>query len=159
MTIKTTDGHTCLERGGDMFSIVKFASLHMPSICTDKYDTIINYVKLEVNILMAVISDITDNKRIPNAFFGVNIMLLLPIMKEIQIMDCEGFKLWCILYFIWNMTYCKNQGFGTQESFAHNYPALISTLLSFGYTPTQLMSDFMCRRSASIMTFFIDKYC
>jgi hypothetical protein len=158
MPIKTTDGHTTLEGGGDMFTIVKFASLHMPSICTDKYETTINYVKVEVSILEAIISDIVDNKQIPNAIFGVNIMLLLPIMKEIQIIDCEGFKLWCILYFIWNMTFCKNKGFGTQESFAHNYPTLIKTLLSFGYTPTELMNDFMCRRSASIMTFFIDKY-
>jgi hypothetical protein len=27
------------------------------------------------------------NKQIPNAILGVNVMLLLPIMKEIQIID------------------------------------------------------------------------
>ena len=97
-------------------------------------------------------------KQIPNAILGVNVMLLLPIMKEIQIIDCEGFKLWCVLYFIWNMNFCKNKGFGTQESFAHNYPALIKILLSFGYTPTQLLSDWGVFRTGSLMTYIIDKY-
>ncbi len=85
-------------------------------------------------------------------------MLLLPIMKDIQIIDCEGFKLWCIIYFIWNMKFCKNKGFGTQESFAHNFPALIQTLISFKYTPNELLHFFMMRRGASILTMFIDRY-
>ena len=139
-----------------MFTIVKFITMHMPNIA--QYDAIIDFVKLEVNILEAIIADVVDNKQIPNAIFGVSIMLLLPIMKEIQIIDCEGFKLWCILYFLWNMTFCKNKGFGAQESFAHNYPALIKILLSFGYTPMRLLSDYGCFRTASLMTVFVDKY-
>ena len=53
-------------------------------------------------------------------------------MKKIQLIDCEGFKLWCILYFVWNMEFCKNKGFETQESFAHNCEyrvASISTMI------------------------------
>ncbi len=155
MVIKTTDGHTIFE-GGDIFTILKLLTLHLTNI--SKYDGIIDFTKVEINILEAVIDDIFTNKKIPNAILGINVMLLLPIMKEIQIIDCEGFKLWCILYFIWNMTFCKNKGFGTQESFAHNYPALIKILLSFGYTPTQLLSDWAIYRTGSLMTFLIDKY-
>ena len=59
---------------------------------------------------------------------------------------------------LWNMNFCKNKGFGTQESFAHNYPALIKILLSFGYTPTQLLSDWGVFRTGSLMTYIIDKY-
>jgi hypothetical protein len=113
---------------------------------------------LQLNILEAVVDDIISNKQIPNAIFGVNVMLLLPIMKEIQIIDCEGFKLWCILYFLWNMTFCKNKGFGSQESFAHNFPTLIVSLLSFGYTPKILFKDWMNIRRGSLMSFLIDKY-
>ncbi len=156
MVIKTINGYSILENGGDMFTIVKFLTLHLPSININ--DDFIVLVKTEINILEAVIDDIFTNKQIPNAIFGVNIMLLLPIMKEIQIIDCEGFKLWCILYFIWNMKFCMNKGFGTQETFAHNYPALIKALLSFGYTPSRLFSDFLSHRTASLLTLFIEKY-
>jgi hypothetical protein len=113
---------------------------------------------LQLNILEAVVDDIISNKQIPNAIFGVNVMLLLPIMKEIQIIDCEGFKLWCVLYFIWNMKFCKNKGFGTQESFAHNFPTLIVSLLSFGYTPKRLLKNWVNIRRGSLMSFFIDRY-
>ena len=85
-------------------------------------------------------------------------MLLLPIMKNIEAIDCEGFKLWCILYFIWNMEFYKNKGFEMQESFAHNFPALISTLLSFGYSPDELINAFCVYRAASISTIAIDRY-
>jgi hypothetical protein len=51
-----------------------------------------DFTKIEINILEAVIDDIISNKKIPNAILGVNVMLLLPIMKEIQIIDCEGFN-------------------------------------------------------------------
>lgn len=156
MVIKTTNGYTILEGGGDIFTIIKFLTLHIPKIeCLSKY----GYIHItQLNILEAVIDDILTNKQIPNAILGVNVMLLLPIMKEIQIIDCEGFKLWSILYIIWNMEFCKNKGFGIQESFAHNYPTLIKILLSFGYTPAQLLSDWGSYRFGSLMTFFIDKY-
>ncbi len=156
MAIKTTDGHTVFEGGGDIFILVKLLTLHLPNI--HKYDGIVDFVKLEINVLEAVIDDIFTHKKIPNAILGVNVMLLFPIMKDIQIIDGEGFKLWCILYFIWNMQFCKNKGFGTQESFAQNYPALIKVLLSFGYTPNELLDFWGSYRTGSLMTFFIDKY-
>ena len=155
MVIKTINGYTTLE-GGDAFTIIKFLTMFIPNI--SKYDKELDIILLRLNIIEAVIDDIISNKQIPNAIFGVNLMLFLPIMKEIQIIDCEGMKIWFILYFIWNMRFCKNKGFGTQESFAHNFPALIRIMLSFGYTPTQLLSDWRCNRGASITTSFIDHF-
>ena len=143
--------------GGDIFTIIKNAGFFLlPNI--KQIDDLTYTIRLQINILEAIIDDIITNKQIPNAILGVNVMLLLPIMKEIQIIDCEGFKLWCILYFIWNMTFCKNKGCGTQESFAHNFPALLYSLKSFGYTPQELLKYFMTERGSSIMTMFIDRY-
>jgi hypothetical protein len=156
MVIKTTDGHTTIDEGGDIFIIIKIAGFFLPSIKPISAET--NTFQLQINILEAIIDDIITNKQLPNAIFGVNVMLLLPIMKEIKIIDCEGFKLWCIIYFIWNMEFCKNKGFGTQESFAHNFPALIKALISFGYTPNELLQSFLIRRAASIFTMFIDRH-
>ena len=55
-------------------------------------------------------------------------------MKDINLLDCEGIKLWSILYFIWNMKFCKNRKQTTFFMFAHNFPTLHKTLFSFGYT-------------------------
>ncbi len=157
MVIKTKNGKTKFIGGGDFFTKVKLAGfILIPSIKMLGIDCIVPMIQF--NILEAIIDDIITNKKIPNAIFGVNVMLLLPIMKEIQIIDCGGFKLWCILYFIWNMIFCKNKGFGTQESFAHNFPALITTLLSFGYDPKELISTFASSRRASISTTIFDKW-
>jgi hypothetical protein len=154
MTIQTIDGKTKFINGGDLFTIVKLAGfLLVPSI--NNVDAGIPMIQL--NILEAIIDDIITNKKIPNAIFGVNVLFLLPIMKDIKIMNCKGFKLWCILYFIWNMKFCKNKGFGIQESFAHNYPALICILKSFGYSHKEMIDSFINLRIGAISAIIIDK--
>lgn len=106
----------------------------------------------------AVISDIIQNKDYLNALYGFNLSLLMPIMKKINLLDCEGVKIWCILYFIWNMKFCKNKGYSKIESFAHNFPALHKTLISFGYTPDELIYNWGCLREASLITTFQKNY-
>ena len=114
-----------------------------------------NHIMLNINIYEAVISDIKQNKDFLNALYGFNLTLLLPIMKHINILDCEGLKLWCILYFIWNMKFCINKKYTKITSFAHNFPALHKTLISFGYTPDELLRNWCYIREASIITSII----
>ncbi len=155
MPITHVNGKTILECGGDIFTIVKLLGLILiPRFETSNCTTMLF---IQINILEAIIDDIITNKTIQNAVFGINVMLLLPIMEKYKKTDCEGFKLWCILYFIWIMKFCKNKGFGTQESFAQNVPALVTTLLSFGYTAPELISYWANARRNSISTWIIDK--
>ena len=73
-------------------------------------------------------------------------------MKDINLLDCEGIKLWSILYFIWNMKFCKNRKQTTFFMFAHNFPTLHKTLFSFGYTPDELIKNWGSIREASLIT-------
>jgi hypothetical protein len=73
-------------------------------------------------------------------------------MKQINILNCEGIKLWCILYFIWNMKFCKNKGYSKIEAFSHNFPALYKTLISSGYTQDELLNNWGSLRENSLLT-------
>lgn len=67
-------------------------------------------------------------------------------------MNCEGIKIWCILYFIWNMKFCNNKKYSTIASFAHNFPALYKTLISSGYTQDELFNNWCYVRESCIIT-------
>ena len=111
-----------------------------------------NYIWLNINIYEAVISDIIQNKDFLNALYGFNLTLLWPVMKHINILNGEGIKLWCILYFIWNMKFCKNKGYSKIDAFSHNFPALYKTLLSSGYTSDELLNNWGYLREISLIT-------
>ena len=136
-----------------IFEIVKFLTVFLrPNIKSiEKY----NYIIIKINIYEAVISDIIENKDFMNALFGFNLTLLLPIMKYINLLDCEGLKIWAILYFLLNIKFCKNKKYSTIQSFAHNFPALHKTLISFGYTPDELLNNWYHTREVSIITSMI----
>ena len=76
-------------------------------------------------------------------------------MIKINLLDFEGVKIWCILYFIWNMKFCKNKGYSKIQAFAHNFPALYKTLFSFGYTPYEIFRNWDYIREASLITSII----
>jgi hypothetical protein len=93
-----------------------------------------------------------------NCLCGLNLCFHLPIMINMNLIDCEGFRLWCILYFLWNMKFCKNRKWSTLAAFAHNFPTLYKTLISFGFTPSELPEGWAYMREASIMTSCV-QYC
>jgi hypothetical protein len=135
---------------GNIFVILKiFIILLRPNIKSwEKY----NDIMININIYEAVISDIIQNKDYLNSLYGLNLTLLLPIMKQMNLLGCDGFKLWCILYFFWNMKFCINRKHHKIISFAHNFPALYKTLISFEYTPDELVNNWVYLREASIIT-------
>lgn len=59
--------------------------------------------------------------------------------------------------FIWNMKFCQNKGYSFQASVAHNLPALIIILLSFGNTTEDLVNEFSCIRIGSIISIILNK--
>ncbi len=81
----------------DMFCIIKFLTLHVPAIAN--FNAHNSRLFMQINILEAVIADIADS-HVANAVLGIYLMLLLPIMLEVNLLDCEGFKLWCVGYFV-----------------------------------------------------------
>jgi hypothetical protein len=136
---------------GDMFAIIKFVSvMAVPRI---KYLSNIDFyngiylrdIFISLNILEAIISDIT-NDNIINAVYGALIIVLLQLIKDVYM----GIKIWCLFYFMWNMRFCAGKGYGKSESIAHNLPALIKILMSVGYSNNELLEYFMACRTGSI---------
>ena len=72
-----------------------------------------------------------------------------------HLLDSNGIKVWCILYFIWNIKFCKNKKYSKIQTYAHNIPLLYKILLSFGYTPDELLNNWCYLREVCIMTCII----
>lgn len=100
----------------------------------DKYSTI---TKVNVNIYEAVIKDIVDcmkikqnkGKLILNAFEGILLTLLIKYIHQKN--KVYLLKLWMLLYFHWNVTYCINQEYVYIPTIAHNLPCLITLFFPF----------------------------
>ena len=134
-----------------IFSIIKIITIliHLNIKCFEKY----NYIFININILEAVFSDIIENDDLLNGLFGFSLILLYPIMNHL--LDSNGIKIWCILYFIWNIKFCKNKKYSKIQTYAHNIPPLYKTLFSFGYTADELLNNWCYLREACIMTSII----
>jgi hypothetical protein len=147
----TTDENTILQRNKikKLFRIVKYGLLSLPNYKGSNTD-----VKIYLNIAEAILFDFYVNNDYNNSAFGVYLLLMLPILSKVNIIDNEGFKLWCIIYFIWNIKFGLNYGQTLQQTFSHNFPALYTTALSFGYSIEELKTIFALLRSASIRTFY-----
>ncbi len=57
--------------------------------CLEQY----NYHWINLNMIESVIFDLTQHKDFLNVLYGVNLMLLRPIMTNINLVDCEGVKI------------------------------------------------------------------
>jgi hypothetical protein len=123
--------------------------LSLPDIKNNTTD-----LKIFLNIAEAVLMDTFSHKDYINSTFGTSLIFMLPVLSKVNIIDNEGFKLWTILYFIWNIKFCKNLGSG-DDALSHNIPALMTILLSFGYTSTEMKHNFSLLRSASIRTYYL----
>ncbi len=162
MVIKTTDENTILGGGVDaflqnnkknikkMFRTVKFALLSLPNYKGSNTD-----VKIFLNITEAILFDFYVNKDYNNSAFGASLLLMLPILSKVNIIDNEGFKLWCIIYFVWNIKFGLNYNQTLQQTFSHNFPALHTTILSFGYSIEELKMIWALLRSASVRTYYL----
>lgn len=165
MVIKTTDENTIL--GGffknnkkeihELSKIIKFISLSIPYYKNKSLE-----LPMIINILEVVIYDLYCENT-SNAFFGLSLIPLLSL-KNIQIIDNEGFKIWVILYSIWFLGIDKHnkgsrKGDKTPASdlFSHVFPALQTTLFSFGFTKDELINNFSLMRSASSRTLLMNK--
>jgi hypothetical protein len=90
---------------------------------------------------------------------------LIPLLslKNIQIIDNEGFKIWVILYSIWFLGIDKHNKSGVGgktpagDLFSHVFPALQTTLFSFGFTKDELINIFALMRSASSRSILMNK--
>ena len=127
---------------------IKFISLSIPHYKNKALE-----LPLIINIIEAVLYDYFVCENTSNALFG---LLLLPLLslKHINVVDCEGIKIWIILYFIWNMNINKNKN-KNKLLFSNNFPPLYTSLLSFGFTPNEILTNFCLMRSSSIRTSFM----
>jgi hypothetical protein len=124
---------------------IKYILLSIPH-----YKNQVAELPLIINIIGAVLYDHFICENTSNALLGLSLLPLLKL-KHINIIDCEGIKMWIILYFIWNI----NIGEKTRDinwAFSHNFPPLYTSLLSFGFTPSEILTKFCLMRSSSIRT-------
>jgi hypothetical protein len=150
---KLMDKNTLSIIKNDPFVIIKLLTLLCrPNI---KSGDAINFIPININIFEAVIVDIVENKDILNTILGINLMILLPKIKDKKILNIQLFKIWCIFYFIWNMKFCKNKNYSTIFSLAHNTPPLIKIFLSLGYDYEELVNIWIRMRESSLLTQFI----
>ena len=103
------------------FMIAKFITLFIPMQFVMPHNTMI-----ALNIIEAIVTDLCMN-RIEcycNAFFGSALIILL--YKKVK--SPLGFKLWSILYTVWNMIFIYTNGYTVFLAIANNLPALYYTL-------------------------------
>ena len=127
------------------FVIAKFITLFLPMQYVMPHNTII-----ALNIVEAIVTDLCMN-RIEcycNAFFGSALIILLYKKAKSPL----GFKLWSILYAVWNVIFIYTKGYTVFLAIANNLPALYYTL---GYQSNRLDQIRICWgtcRCAAIMT-------
>ena len=157
---KTTDENTSLMGLGvheflknkkkiyELAMLIKFISLSIPYYKNTSVE-----LPLIINLLEVVIFELYYENT-STAFWGLSLIPLLSL-KNIQIIDNEGFKIWVILYSIWFLGLDKNSKgikgveIPTSVLFSHVYPTLHTILFSFGFTTNELLAMFALMRSAS----------
>jgi hypothetical protein len=107
-------------------------------------------IPLIINIIEAVLYDYFVCENSNNALFGLSLLPLLQL-KHINVIGCEGIKIWIILYFLWNMN-MGDKTYDIKRKFSHNFPPLYTSLLSFGFTPDEILTNFCLMRASSIRT-------
>ena len=127
---------------------IKFISLSIPVYKNKSLE-----LPLIINIIEAVLYDYFVCENTSNALFGLSLLPLLSL-KHINVIDCEGIKIWIILYFMWNMNVADTK-FKSKISFSNNFPPLYTSILSFGFTPDEILTNFCLMRMASIRTSFM----
>ena len=98
------------------------------------YDTI---TKVNINILEAVIKELVDYYKLKNQSSLINSLEGILLIISIKYIKKYGkvvlLKLWILLYYYWNITFCKNQKYLDIPSIAHNLPCLISIFSSSNF--------------------------
>jgi hypothetical protein len=127
------------------FMIAKFITLFIPMQFVMPHNTMI-----ALNIIEAIVTDLCMN-RIEcycNAFFGSALIILL--YKKVK--SPLGFKLWSILYTVWNTIFIYTKGYTVFLAIANNLPALYYTLGSQTDRLDHLRICWGTCRCAAIMT-------
>jgi hypothetical protein len=127
------------------FVIAKFITLFLPMQYVMPYNTII-----ALNIMEAIVTDLCMNQIecYCNAFFGSALIILL--YKKVK--SPLGFKLWSLLYAVWNMIFIYTKGYTVFLAIANNLPALYYTLGSQTDRLDRLRIYWGTCRCAAIMT-------
>jgi hypothetical protein len=132
------------------FSIIKFITV---LISVQFFD--FNFI-LAINILQAVITDLFYSEfiHIANAIYGLIVIFLLYRVKDVR-----QYKLWSIVYSLWNMIFIFTKGYSVFVAIANNLPALYYTLINGSQNIDDVQRHWALCRCSAIITQLITLNC
>jgi hypothetical protein len=136
------------------FAIIKFISIIIPtSLIPTSFSVNFCY---SLNILEAVVVDLFYNNFVnyANAVYGLMVMCLL-----YRVRDVKQFKLWSIVYSLWNMIFIFTKGYSVFVAIANNLPALYYTLVNASPNLDDVQRHWTLCRCSAIITQLITLNC